>query len=280
MRYTLLFIFFLFINESIAQELMGWEDVRISPDKKDTIDYSEINVHYRQSVRNDTTFPDRIRVNEMFLQIGKDISKYADYNYFRNDSIYETEYYSDMSNQELAKNVMTRARTRTDFLYIYKKMPDKLYVHDRAVSDRYYYVEDIPYFGWELKTDTISILGFLCNKAVCRFRGREYAAWYTPNIPVNNGPWKFCGLPGLILKVTDSKGDYDFECTAFYKVYWKQPIYKNERKEYKTTREKFLVIKQANMANSAFMLEHSGKVVSAGGEAPVKSLPYNPIELE
>ena len=257
----------------------NWKYLRFAPNEKDTLGYSEINVHYRQSVRNDTAFPDRIRVNEMFLQVGKNVSKYMDYYKFRRDSIYEVEYYSDMSNEELAKNLMTRAWIRIDPLSIYKKDPDKIYVYDLAVWDLYCYIEDTPSFEWELKTDTLRILDFLCHKAVCRFRGRDYMAWYTSEIPINNGPWKFCGLPGLILKVTDSKGDYDFECTAFYKVSWKQLIYKNIRSEYKTTREKFLMIKQVSMANSAFMLENTG-IITSGEEAPVKSLPYNPIELE
>lgn len=35
-----------------------------------------------------------------------------------------------------------------------------------------------------------------------------YTSWYAPEIALNKGPWKFNGLPGLILKVEDSKGDY------------------------------------------------------------------------
>lgn len=43
--------------------------------------------------------------------------------------------------------------------------------------------------------------GYICTKAIARFRGRNYIAWFTPQIPLPYGPWKLIGLPGLILKV-------------------------------------------------------------------------------
>lgn len=63
-------------------------------------------------------------------------------------------------------------------------------------------------------TETAEILGFDCRKATLQFRGREYSVWYAPDIPVSEGPWKFSGLPGMILKATTtSLGEfYQLEC--------------------------------------------------------------------
>jgi GLPGLI family protein len=50
-----------------------------------------------------------------------------------------------------------------------------------------------------------------CKKAQTTFRGRTYIAWYTLEIPVSIGPWKFSGLPGLILSIEDSEKVYKWE---------------------------------------------------------------------
>lgn len=61
---------------------------------------------------------------------------------------------------------------------------------------------------------------------MCYFRGRSYVAWFTMDIPIENGPWKFAGLPGLILKVYDDKKLYDFECVKIEKNKISFPIKK------------------------------------------------------
>lgn len=62
-----------------------------------------------------------------------------------------------------------------------------------------------------LADDENEILGYLCKNATTTFRGREYEAWYTTAIPIPDGPWKFSGLPGLILQITDSKENINIE---------------------------------------------------------------------
>ena len=66
-------------------------------------------------------------------------------------------------------------------------------------------------FNWRITNDKKEILGYMCKKAVGNFRGRQYTAWFTPSIPVDYGPWKFRGLPGVILSVQDEKKIIAFE---------------------------------------------------------------------
>lgn len=66
---------------------------------------------------------------------------------------------------------------------------------------------------WELHPDIEVIGEFECKKATTHFRGNEYVAWYTPEIPVPFGPWKFRGLPGLIIKVYDINKKFSFLAT-------------------------------------------------------------------
>ena len=58
---------------------------------------------------------------------------------------------------------------------------------------------------------TKKIGNFLCQKAVSNFRGRDYVAWFAKDIPVHAGPWKFYGLPGLILEVYDENGKFHIQ---------------------------------------------------------------------
>lgn len=55
---------------------------------------------------------------------------------------------------------------------------------------------------WKISQDEAKeIGGFACEKAVATFRGRTYEAWFSPDVPVSSGPFKFFGLPGLILEI-------------------------------------------------------------------------------
>jgi GLPGLI family protein len=64
---------------------------------------------------------------------------------------------------------------------------------------------------WRLAKGEKKILGYNCKKAVGFFRGRNYIAWYSPDIPKPYGPWKLFGLPGMILEARDKERKFHFE---------------------------------------------------------------------
>lgn len=74
--------------------------------------------------------------------------------------------------------------------------------------------------SWVFQPESKKILGYDCKKAITKFRGRDYVAFYCPSIPISNGPYKFQGLPGLILEV--------FSTDKFIH-YTAQNIFKNEK---------------------------------------------------
>ena len=76
------------------------------------------------------------------------------------------------------------------------------------------YYEPILVFDWQLEDGDSIVCGYPCNKATASLRGRTWHVWYTLDIPYSDGPWKLCGLPGLILKATDSTGEFDFTAIA------------------------------------------------------------------
>lgn len=65
---------------------------------------------------------------------------------------------------------------------------------------------------WTILPDsTADIMGYPCQLAVTHFKGRQWYAWYTEDIPIDEGPWKLRGLPGLILKAYDSSRQFIFD---------------------------------------------------------------------
>lgn len=79
----------------------------------------------------------------------------------------------------------------------------------------YAVVEDLPTIQWTLLSEQKQIGNFLCDKAKTTFRGRTYEVWYTSEIPITYGPWKFNGLPGLMVEIKDTQGIYSWQLTSF-----------------------------------------------------------------
>ena len=78
-------------------------------------------------------------------------------------------------------------------------------------------VKDDHKLNWEISNQQESILGYLAQKATTFFAGREWTAWFTDEISIPNGPYKFYGLPGLILKISDKTNTHSFEMISVQK---------------------------------------------------------------
>jgi len=76
--------------------------------------------------------------------------------------------------------------------------------------DKYIVKQDID-LNWHLENSFDTILGYKVQKATTDFGGRQWIAWFTQEIPIQDGPYKFKNLPGLILKVEDSTKNHTFE---------------------------------------------------------------------
>lgn len=100
-------------------------------------------------------------------------------------------------------------------VFIYKNFSDKMLSLSERVGLRKYVINDtLSNFKWKITKEKKVILNYTCIKATTKFRGRNYEAWYTEEIPIQNGPWKFCGLPGLIIKVGDVENKFVYELTG------------------------------------------------------------------
>jgi len=108
-----------------------------------------------------------------------------------------------------------------------------------VLVNEFIFTEELEPQDWTILSDTMTILGYHSQKATCHYRGRNWIAWFTSEIPLSEGPWKFYGLPGLITKISDEKDHYGFVLTGFQEI--EEPIdTKIPTKAEKTTREKFI----------------------------------------
>lgn len=131
-------------------------------------------------------------------------------NYFNNlnDSISQFKYKKIIDEVRAVGDIKLVTLSDNTYGYIRKDLYYKNYDKDTMIFNEIISVnkqfvgEKINLFDWEInsKSDTL-VLGFNCQKAVTKFRGRIYEALFSPEIAPFGGPWKFDGLPGMILSV-------------------------------------------------------------------------------
>lgn len=84
----------------------------------------------------------------------------------------------------------------------------------QEIAKKYFTIKDsLNIFNWKIKTETKDILGHKCQLAEMRFRDRDYTAWFSPDLPVG-GPWKYDGLPGMILEIKSNTPFIEFKANA------------------------------------------------------------------
>lgn len=178
-----------------------------------------LEVHYNRTQVTDTTKRDTHFFNEeTMLRIGKGMSRYCSVKRFQRDSLMycAPDLYWQMQAALLEKDPKEYDRTALDRSGRYSSCIYKNYPAGKVTETDYFemqgwqYEEDWEKPEWEITDETKDIIGYQCFKATTDYRGRRWTAWFTPEIPVQDGPWKLCGLPGLILEASDNHDEYHF----------------------------------------------------------------------
>lgn len=94
---------------------------------------------------------------------------------------------------------------------IYKFNNGKIRFQQKFLRDTYGYEEDLTTLNWTVTDNTEKYGQYNCQLAKVNYGGRNWNALFTTDVPVNNGPYKFSGLPGLIVKMWDDKNQCVFE---------------------------------------------------------------------
>ena len=174
-------------------------------------DTASTMVHYKFSHLRDTTKPENPYTENMMLLLGKKSTAYKSY-----DARLAALDAKKQMQEQMAANGgngpirinMKKSGSGTEY-YLFP-VESKLIRKEKLINS-YLIDEPFPVINWQISTDTATFGGLHCQKATARFKGRDYTAWFCPDIPFHGGPWKLSGLPGLILEAFDTKKQVVFK---------------------------------------------------------------------
>jgi GLPGLI family protein len=249
-----------------------------------SIDGSIIKCMYELKYTKDT-LTKQMNEDLLILQVGRILSK--SYSFYSNqvDSIFGLPNKDEVLRRAINKAFETNAehphkRMKT---YVYKNYPvGKITVTDGLSLQDYIYEDELNAQDWEILDSTRMVLDNLCQLAKCTFRGRQWMAWFAPEIPISDGPWKFGGLPGLIMEVYDIDRQYNFVIIGLEKK--EEPIvfsktYIGNKKFEKTNRLEFLKAKKSYLMNMGGYIEMETGI-DLGGNSSQKIMRYDLIERD
>lgn len=264
---------------------IGGGDPESPAEKRDTLAPCDIQVKYELKFMPDTLERDKFKTQTMVLRMNtKGISVYQEYGKFRSDSVTASRTRNGkikLSDSNEAIKYQTKAR---DNITIAKSWPEKHKILVReliGLDGTFYYTEDKTDFGWEVDfTQTKEIGGYTCHSAKGSYAGRDYQAWFTPEIPISDGPWLFCGLPGLILEVSSLDKEFLYTCMSIQAGTGPVSL-RSLDTAFKTTRERFLKAKErykVNPAAGVAAMVEAGKLQTTMNLKNRKPRAYNPQE--
>lgn len=99
----------------------------------------------------------------------------------------------------------------TQLFHTFKDASNDLLISCDDLDDNTIIKESLDLFKWQLTNKRDTILGYPCQQAKTHFRGRDYTLWFTTELPFKTAPWKFHGLPGVVLKAESDDNFYKAE---------------------------------------------------------------------
>ena len=279
MKKNIILLIFLVSTTCLSAQTLDFSKLEGRWDSTKTVQYeaAQYQIVYEYKYAKDAKYP-------TILRIGKLYNMFIDYGQLTFDSISasiskgESQVTSSgpkligaLKSIGLRELILLNRETKKEFIQC-----------NAGGLQRYQYEEDAPQLKWELLQGDSTIAGYQCQRAKTRLFGRDYIAWYAPEVELPYGPYKFCGLPGLIFKVQDTQDNFVFTLTGLQKVKGYAPIYMYDKSAVtKSTRKAVRQMYKNYCADPVKALTGDGSItVSADVAATVNAKPYNPIELE
>ncbi len=195
MKYFNILLLFIFCQKILAQGTCE-------------IEPSNLEVRYAVSFCSDyKKEPGQMGNNIYILRCGKTKSQYFCYENLRHDSLISVpgghkilfdETMEWTSHPEDYSKWPTYTPSYNE--YLYRDMSDGMFTIYTSSMGEKFKISDNPKIDWNIIADSVkTILGYDCLMAETTFRGRSWKVWFAIDLPLSIGPWKFSGLPGLIL---------------------------------------------------------------------------------
>ncbi|WP_223608528.1 GLPGLI family protein [Chryseobacterium sp. OSA05B] len=172
---------------------------------------------YQVTMKPDAENKTDIKTENAYLDISGEKSLFYSENRYKRDSTLQKAFQGGGGRGSINREQMEAFRTQINYSIEKDKSSQKMTFKDRIGRDIYVYEEDRP-LNWKMSSETTKIGEYKVQKATTDFAGRKWTAWFTTDLPYQDGPYKFGGLPGLIVKVEDDKGEYSFDLMKNYKI--------------------------------------------------------------
>jgi len=174
-------------------------------------DTARVLIHYKFTWVRDTTNRAYPYTENMVLYVGKSASAYRSYD----GVVYKAQFKKAFAEAAAASPdghpMINRRGVGTNIEYYQYPNEQKLLTKDNLMASSYAIESPLPLIDWKTTGDTATFGGLHCQRATCHFKGRDYVAWFCPDLPVRTGPWKLNGLPGVIVDARDAKNEVVFQ---------------------------------------------------------------------
>lgn len=266
--------FFLYGQKGISQKILSDFRGKPAPYSDTLLEKTKHNILYEFRFVKDPDDKENTGSALTLLQIGSDYAKFLDYYVLKDDSLHQRssklKYIGrEEMNQYLAVNQKIGFSKR-----IIRDLRNQTNLVREFINGggHYEYQTAAPEMDWELLDGHKRLLGHPVQKAKTHYKGRDWVAWFAKDIPIHLGPYTFGGLPGLILELKDTPGNFHFRATGIDNK--KQAIYKRNETD------RYISVSKKELFKKAKLYHERPDLFSKLGDAlKGHKIPYNPIEI-
>lgn len=193
---------------------------------------------YEYSFKMDSLHKENVEKEIMNLDITKEGSNFYSALLITKDSLFKAEIDKGKASQSMVIDMRKIKRAKVNFR-VSKGYPNLETIYHTSLNASNVALKENHKINWTIFPETKTIEGFKVQKATTTFGGRNWIAWFTNDIQIQDGPYKFCCLPGLIVNIGDEEGDHVFNLVGSKKLNDEPLLMDSKMKEIFLTNEKF-----------------------------------------